>query len=77
MELYEAQVLKQIGEFIGKVLRIDSHTTMEARGKYARLYLQIDINKPLINTVRISSFEQPVIYEGIYKLCFSCSRIGH
>lgn len=33
IELYEAKKLKQIGESIGKVLRIDSHTAMEARGK--------------------------------------------
>jgi len=32
MELYEAKVLKQIGEFIGKVLRIDSHTTWRREG---------------------------------------------
>nr|POF00629.1 hypothetical protein CFP56_26199 [Quercus suber] len=32
IELYDAEVLKQIGESIGKVLRIDSHTALEARG---------------------------------------------
>lgn len=53
IELYEAEVLKQIGESLGKVLRIDAHTAMEARGKYARLCIQVDINKPLINTIII------------------------
>lgn len=77
MELYETEVLKQIGDSIGKVLRIDSHTAMEARGKYARLCIQIDINKPLINTVLIGRFEQQVTYEGIHKLCFSCGRVDH
>ena len=76
-ELYEAEVLKQIGESIGKVLRIDSHTAMEARGKYARLCIQIDINKPLVNTILIGRFEQAVTYEGIQSLCFSCGRLGH
>ena len=37
IELYEAEVLKELGETIGKVLRNDSHTAMEARGIYARL----------------------------------------
>nr|POE45151.1 hypothetical protein CFP56_28444 [Quercus suber] len=32
IELYEAGVLKQLGEAIGRVLRIDTHTAMEAQG---------------------------------------------
>ena len=77
IELYEPEVLKQIGENINKVLRIDSHIAMEARGKYARLCIQIDLNKPLINTVIIGRFEQVVTYGGIHRLCFSCGRVGH
>ena len=54
IELYETEVLKQIRDSIGKVLRIDSQTAMEARGKYDRLCIdQIDINKPLINSILI------------------------
>nr|POE90441.1 hypothetical protein CFP56_43115 [Quercus suber] len=77
IELYETGALKQIGKSLGKVLRIDAHTTMEARGKYTRLCIQIDVNKLLVNTILIGHFEQPVTYEGIYKLCFPCGRVGH
>ena len=77
IELYETEVLKEIGDSIGKVLRIDSHTALEARGRYARLCIQIDINKPLVNSILIGRFEQVVTYEGIHKLCFSCGRVGH
>nr|POE71751.1 hypothetical protein CFP56_31854 [Quercus suber] len=55
MELYELEVLKQVGEAIGKVLRIDSHTAMEARGRYARMCIQLDATKPFIDTVLIES----------------------
>ena len=65
MELYEVEVLKQIGEAIGRVLRIDSQIAMEAKGRYARLCIQLDITKPFINTVLIGRFEQSVVYEGI------------
>nr|POE95839.1 hypothetical protein CFP56_75947 [Quercus suber] len=50
---------------------------MEARGRYARLCIQLDITKPLINIVLIGRFEQPVVYEGIHRLCFSYGRIWH
>ena len=65
IELYETEILREIGESIGKVLRIDTHTAMEARGKYARMCIQIDINKPLIDTILIGWFEQAMNYEGI------------
>lgn len=71
------EVLKQIGEAIGRVLRIDSHIAMEARGRYARLCILLDVTKLLINIVLIGRFEQSVVYEGLHKLCFSCGRIGH
>ena len=77
IELYETDALKQIGESLGRVLRIDAHTAMEARGKYARLCIQIDVSKPLVDTILIGRFEQPVMYEGIHKLCFTCGRVGN
>nr|XP_023923449.1 uncharacterized protein LOC112034872 [Quercus suber] len=77
IELYETKVLKEISESIGKVLQIDSHTAMEARGRYARLCIRIDINRLLFNSILIGRFEQVVTYEGIQKLYFSCGRIGH
>ena len=77
IELYETDALKQIGESLGRVLRIDANTAMEARGKYARLCIQIDVNKSLIDTILIGRFEQPVTYKGIHKLCFTCGRVGH
>ena len=39
--------------------------------------MQIDVEKPLITVLLIGNFEQPVIYEGIHRLCFSCGCIGH
>lgn len=50
---------------------------MEARGRYARICVQVDVNKLLITSILIGDFEQPVSYEGIQRLCFACGRIGH
>ncbi|XP_050255268.1 uncharacterized protein LOC126701193 [Quercus robur] len=74
IEYYEVEVLQQIG---GNSASLDMHTTTEARGRYARICVQVDISKPLITSVRIGQRNQPVVYEGVSKLCFSCGWLGH
>ena len=66
-----------IGKSIRNVLRVDSHTTMETRGRFARICVQVDMEKPLVTAVLFKKFEHPVCYEGLQRLCFSCGRIGH
>ncbi|XP_030931012.1 uncharacterized protein LOC115956880 [Quercus lobata] len=77
IEYYNSEALLQIGKSIGNVLRIDTHTANKARGRFARLCVQIDVDKLLVTAVLIGRFEQPVCYEGIQKLCFSCGRMGY
>ena len=48
IEYYQVEALKEIGSTIRIVLWIDTHTTMESRGQYARICVQIDVDKPLI-----------------------------
>jgi hypothetical protein len=77
IEYYEANVLRHIGNAIGPVLRVDTQTASEARGRYARVCVQVDLDAPLTRAVRLGNLLQPVIYEGINTLCFSCGRLGH
>lgn len=66
IEFYDTEVLKKIGSSIGLVLRIDSHTAAKARGRYARLCVQVNLEKPLITTILIGKYKQQVMYEGIH-----------
>ncbi|KAK9986224.1 hypothetical protein SO802_031175 [Lithocarpus litseifolius] len=59
------------------VLRIDSFTASETRGGYARFCVQINMDKPLITSIRIGRLVQRVMYEGVSSLCFSCGQLGH
>ena len=77
IEYYHAEALLQIGKAIGNVLRVDTHTASESRGRFARLCVQVDVEKPLVTAILIGKREQPVCYERIHKLCFGCGRIGH
>nr|POE77266.1 uncharacterized protein CFP56_29768 [Quercus suber] len=77
LEFYDSNALLKIGRAIGPVLRIDSHTANGERGRFARLCVQVNLEKPLIRKIYLGKIPQCVLYEGISALCFSCGRIGH
>ena len=39
--------------------------------------MQVNLDKPLIKTMKIGRLAQIVLYEGLNTLCFKCGRIGH
>ena len=77
IEFYDTTILRQIGSAIGLVLRTDSFTASGSRGSYARLCIQINLEKPLINIVRVRHLKQKFMYKGTGSLCFCCGRLGH
>jgi hypothetical protein len=71
-------LLQKIGRAIGPVLLIDAHMVNGVRGRFARLCIQVNLDKPLPKTILIRQNRvQSVQYEGINQLCFCCGRIGH
>ena len=77
IEFYNPVILKKMGFMIRPVLRIDGHTATNARGHFARLCVQVCLDKPLVKNIFIRKFRKPVVYEGIHSLCFSCGQLGH
>ena len=77
VEYYHKDSLFQIGSGLGLVLRVDFNKAAGTWGKFARLCIQIDIDKPLTRTVRVGKTRLAVIYEGVSLLCFHCGKIGH
>lgn len=59
------------------VVWVDTHTAAESWGGFARLYVQISLDRPLIKLLRIGGLEQLVLYKGLNALCFSCGCVGH
>ena len=77
IEFYEHNALLKIGRAIGPVLRIDANTANGARGRFARLCVQVNLDKPLVKSIFLGRLKQSIQYEGIGSLCFECGRIGH
>ena len=57
---------------LSNVLRIDTFTASETRGRFARICVQVDVEKPLATAIMIGRLEQQIGYEGIHKMCFGC-----
>lgn len=45
---------------ISPALRIDTHTAIESRGRFARLCVQIYFDKPLVRKMKVGGLNQVV-----------------
>ena len=77
IKYYEPSVLRDLGQIIGPILRIDTRTTSESRWRFARICVQVNFANPLIKIIKVGGVKHPIQYKGINCLCFSCSRVGH
>ncbi|KAK9904544.1 hypothetical protein M0R45_000626 [Rubus argutus] len=69
--------LEKIGKMLGNVVKIDQVTMAQARGKFARLCIEIDLQKPLKPFIGVADMAYGVVYEGISMICFNCGCYGH
>lgn len=85
LHCYTKKILWRLGDRIGKTLKVDMNTMGEAelmrtrveRGRFARLCVEIDLQKKLIPRVICASALFNVEYEGLGLICFGCGRYGH
>ncbi|CAN1171382.1 hypothetical protein LINPERHAP2_LOCUS29527 [Linum perenne] len=77
LENYDVGILTLVGNSIGKTVRVDNTTLFGNRGNYARLCVEIDLNKPLISKYRLRRRVRRVEYEGLHEICFLCGKYGH
>lgn len=47
------------------------------RGKFARVCMEIEPNKPLKAGYRMYGVEWRIQYNGLQNICFKCGRYGH
>ncbi|CAL2271910.1 unnamed protein product [Prunus armeniaca] len=77
LECFDVWALKRIGNLLGKLLKIDTLTTSQNRGKFARLCMEIDLTKPLEAFVQINHVWYNIEYEGLPEICYTCGFYGH
>ncbi|PNY12330.1 hypothetical protein L195_g008959 [Trifolium pratense] len=77
IEYYDNKMLHFIGNRIGRTVKVDRTTQSQARGKYARLCVEVDLTKPLLAMFQIKDRHYKVEYEGLHMLCLACGTLGH
>ncbi|CAL8156661.1 unnamed protein product [Prunus armeniaca] len=77
LECFDVWSLKRVGNLLGKLLKIDSLTTAQNRGKFARLCVELDLTKPLDAFIQINQNWYNIEYEGLPDICYLCGRYGH
>ncbi|XP_039018362.1 uncharacterized protein LOC120149703 [Hibiscus syriacus] len=75
--LYKRSLIVEIGECIGKVVKIDYQTETGHQGRFARMAVNVDLKKPLTSKLLINGRIQIVEYESLPTICFSCGQYGH
>lgn len=77
MEYYIERWLRIAGNHIGKTIKVDIATLLTSWGKFARVRVEIDLNKPLMAGYVMRREYYRLQYEWLHDLCFGCGRYGH
>jgi len=70
-------LLEKIGKKIERVIRVDDTTANVEQGQYTRLYVDVDLTKPLLSMFRLNGRIWRIQYEGLKLICFHCGKQGH
>ncbi|CAL8115939.1 unnamed protein product [Prunus armeniaca] len=77
VEYFRPDVMGKIGNLIGHTVKVDALTMSQARGKFARICVELDLSKPLVPFIEVEGRSYDVVYEGIKLVCFECGYYGH
>jgi hypothetical protein len=77
MEYYDESLLLALATTVGSPVKVDMHTLDASRGKFARVCIEIDLDKPVVGKVWFRDLWYHVEYEGLHLLCKSCGIYGH
>ncbi|MBA0560685.1 hypothetical protein Golob_017569 [Gossypium lobatum] len=75
--LYKKLILEEIGNLIGKVANLDFKIDYGLRGRFARMIVFINLDKPLVLYILVNGMMQRVEYESFLAVFFSCGCYGH
>ncbi|XP_024013152.1 uncharacterized protein LOC112087466 [Eutrema salsugineum] len=76
-EMWRPEILMGIAQGVGKPIKVDITTLNFERARFARVCVEVDLNKPLKGSVRVNGERYFVAYEGLTNICAGCGLYGH
>ncbi|CAN0905673.1 hypothetical protein LINGRAHAP2_LOCUS23805 [Linum grandiflorum] len=76
IEFYNPIAVMRIASRIGKPVGVDRATKERARGKYARVCVEVNLTKALLPKYKIEGIPYLIVYEGFHKICTNCGAYG-
>ncbi|MBA0679658.1 hypothetical protein Goari_011415 [Gossypium aridum] len=68
--MYKRKILWEIGGMVGKVAKLDFNIDNRVRGRFARMAIYVNLDKPLVSQVLINGVLQRIEYEYLPIVCF-------
>ncbi|KAL8139505.1 hypothetical protein V2J09_005526 [Rumex salicifolius] len=75
--LYEEHIIFHIASTVGVLIKVDSQTLYANKGRFAKACIELNLSKPLKDSIIINGSRYLVEYEGLHAICFHCGRFEH
>ncbi|MBA0579032.1 hypothetical protein Gorai_021299 [Gossypium raimondii] len=75
--MYKHKILVEIRGMISKVAKLDMNIDNRAKGRFTRMNVYVNLDKPLVSQILINGKIQRAKYEFLKTVCFHCGRYGH
>ncbi|XP_057451726.1 uncharacterized protein LOC130743491 [Lotus japonicus] len=77
MQFYDEDILMTLATGVGTPIKLDMTTADRRLGKFARICVEIDLDKPVVGMLRLRGTWYNIEYEGLHLLCSKCGCYGH
>lgn len=74
---FRRDVLVALASGIGRVIKFDNATLATDRGEFARVCVELDLDKPVRGKFMVNDSCVRIAYEGLHLICTGCGHYGH
>ncbi|XP_028797074.1 uncharacterized protein LOC114752509 [Neltuma alba] len=76
-EYYNKKNFYNLGNKIGKAIKVDEMTLTRARTMYARMCVEVDLASTLLLAYTVHGNSLKIEYKGLHLICVCCGKFGH